>query len=242
MNSLKTDIISQLKKDLLPLHGYKGLIKSEKLNEVIGNLKNAFPNKCFPLGAIHEFVLNDEMRTAASNGFIASLLAPIQQNENNILWICNEQPIFPVALHSFGIDPQKIIFVRLRKNREILWVLEEALKCTGLKAVVANVHELSFTASRRLQLAVEQSQVSGFIINNGKTALGTSAAIARWKITSLPSFAEKGLPGVGLARWNVQLLKVRNGQPSNWKVTLCEGKLLQIPMMEVSEFLHKRTG
>ena len=242
MINVKANIIAQLKKELLPLQGYKGMARSDALDEKLGNLKNAFPGNCFPLAAIHEFVLNDNMNAAASNGFIAALLAPLIKTETSVLWICNEQPIFPVALHSFGIYPQKIIFVKVNSSKEILWVLEEALKCTGLKAVVANVKELSFTASRRLQLAVEQSQVSGFIINNGTSGLGISAAIARWKISSLPSFIEAGLPGVGLARWNVELLKVRNGQPSQWDVTLCEGKFLQIPLIKLDEFRHKKTG
>ena len=72
--------------------------------------------------------------------------------------------------------------------------------------------------------------------------MAISAAIARWKISSLPSFIEAGLPGVGLARWNVQLLKVRNGQPSQWDVTLSEGKFLQIPLIKFDEFRHKKTG
>jgi protein ImuA len=29
---------------------------------------------------------------------------------------------------------------------------------------------------------------------------------------------EYGFPGVGFPRWNVELLKVRNGKPSSWKI------------------------
>ena len=38
----------------------------------------------------------------------------------------------------------------------MLWVIEEALKCEGLAAVIGEIKELSFTQSRRLQLAVEK--------------------------------------------------------------------------------------
>ena len=110
MINVKANIIAQLKKELLPLQGYKGMARSDALDEKLGNLKNAFPGNCFPLAAIHEFVLNNDMNAAASNGFIAALLAPLIKTETSVLWICNEQPIFPVALHSFGIYPQKIIF------------------------------------------------------------------------------------------------------------------------------------
>lgn len=46
-------------------------------------------------------------------------------------------------------------------------VMEEALKCGGLAAVVGEVQDISFTASRRLQLAVEQSGVTGFESSRG---------------------------------------------------------------------------
>jgi len=41
--------------------------------------------------------------------------------------------------------------------------MEEALKCESLSAVIAETPEISFTVSRRLQLAVEQNRVTSFI-------------------------------------------------------------------------------
>ncbi len=95
--------------------------------------------------------------------------------------------------------------------------MEEALKCEGLAAVIAETPELSFTASRRFQLAVEQSRVTGFVIRNNPKNLAT-ACLTRWKISSLPTVSEDGLPGVGFPRWNVELLKVRNGTPGIWQL------------------------
>ena len=48
-----------------------------------------------------------------------------------------------------------------------MWAIEEALKCDGLAAVIGEMKELSFTNSRRLQLAVEKSHVTN------KTSSGT---------------------------------------------------------------------
>ena len=105
----------------------------------------------------------------------------------------------------------------MQKEKEILWVMEEALKCEGLAAVIAETPEISFTASRRFQLAVEQSRVTGFIIRRNPKNLAT-ACVTRWKISPLPSATEDGLPGVGFPRWNVELLKVRNGTPGKWQL------------------------
>ena len=96
--------------------------------------------------------------------------------------------------------------------------MEEALKCEGLAAVVGEINELSFTGSRRLQLAVEQSRVTGFVIRNYITKPNITSCIARWKISHLPSLVENQLPGVGFPRWQVELLKVRNGKPGIWEV------------------------
>lgn len=49
------------------------------------------------------------------------------------------------------------------KTKDSLWAIEEALKCNALIAVVGEITELTFNDSRRLQLAVEKSHVTGFI-------------------------------------------------------------------------------
>lgn len=103
-------------------------------------------------------------------------------------------------------------------DREVLWALEEALKCKALAAVVGELREISFTQSRRLQLAVEQSHVTGFLHRYAPRLENTVACVSRWKITSLPSVLDDKLPGVGAPRWNVHLLKARNGKPGSWQV------------------------
>jgi len=106
--------------------------------------------------------------------------------------------------------------------------MEEALKCEGLSAVIAEMQELSFVASRRLQLAVEQSRVSGFIHRNNPRNINTTACITRWQVSPLAAECEDDLPGVGFPRWKVSLLKVRNGTPGNWIIEYSGGKLRQV--------------
>jgi protein ImuA len=217
MQTSKAHIIAQLQKDILPLEGYKPIAGNKAFDAGLGFIKNAFPNASFPLGAIHEFYCSGTEDVSASSGFIAGIVSAIMQQSGVSLWISSRQTIFPPALKAFGIEPDKVIFINLRKETEILWVMEEALKCEGLAAVIADTPEVSFTASRRLQLAVEQSRVTGFIIRRNPRNLAT-ACVARWKITPLPSTTEDGLPGIGFPRWNVELLKVRNGIPGKWEL------------------------
>ena len=106
--------------------------------------------------------------------------------------------------------------------------MEEALKCEGLAAVIAEVRDISFAQSRRLQLAVESSKVTGFLLRNDPSKLGTTTCVARWQITSLPSETEDGLPGIGFPRWQADLLRVRNGSPGSWKLEWAEGSFVPI--------------
>lgn len=243
MISSKSDIIAQLQKSILPLGGFKRTAKNDNVEACIGPMRFAFPNAQFPIGAIHEFISTNTETAASTDGFIAGVLASIMQNSGISLWISSARNIFPPALTLFGVKPEKIIFIDLKKEKEILWAMEEALTCEGLSAVVGEIQSLSFTASRRLQLAVEKSQVTGFIIRNNPRNLNTTACITRWKIHPLSSELSDGVPGVGFPRWNVELLKVRNGKPGSWQIEFAEERFRYISKIAAIAFeSKKKTG
>ena len=139
------------------------------------------------------------------------------------LWISKSRKIFPAALKTFGVEPDNVIFVDVTREKDVLWVMEEALKCEGLAAVIAEVQEISFMESRRLQLAVERSKVTGFVLRTDANRISTTACVARWQITPIATELEAGMPGLGFPRWEVNLLRVRNGNPGSWKVEWATG-------------------
>ena len=243
MAILKADIIAGLQKDILKLQGFTVKPTDNKINVGLGPVENAFPYGRFPLGAIHEFISTSAEDSTATCGFIAGILSSLMRVRGACLWIGSSPTIFPAALHSFGIEPHKIIFINLSKEKEVLWTLEEALKCEGLSAVVGELKDISFTASRRLQLAVEHSRVTGFILRQKQRLHSTTAAVASWKISSLPSLLTGELPGVGFPRWNVELLKVRNGKKGSWQMEWVGGKFRPAyPLASVIHVPHKKTG
>lgn len=243
MNRTKADIITQLKKDMFSLPECKTIRSVKVLNDGLGVIKKSFPNAEFPLGVIHEFIATGREDATATAGFVSGLLAALMQQNGATIWISNEQTIFPPALVSFGIKPERIIFINLRREKDILWAIEEALKCNGLAAVIGEISELSFIVSRRLQLAVEQSQVTGFILRNNPRSLNTTACVTRWKINSLPSQLPASMPGVGFPRWNVELLKVRNGKPGKWEIEFTGGRFRHIAANTVVNIKQqKKTG
>lgn len=209
-------MLAQLQSDILRLQGFKPA--GSGLGALsLGAIDAAFPNRTFPTGAVHEVVSPASEDLAAASGFLTGLMAGLMRSKGVAVWISTRRTVFPPALKAFGIKPDRLLFVEVPRERDALWAMEEALKSPALTAVVGELRDISFTASRRLQLAVEQSQVTGFIINRAAKPT-TTACVSRWRITSLPSETPDALPGIGLPQWRVELLRIRNGRPGVWQV------------------------
>lgn len=236
----KEAIIEQLQKDLLLWQGYKPA--NTPIDPLgLGALEEAFPNRVFPLGSIQECICLSGEQLAATNGFIAGLLSSLMANKGVCVWIHTSHRIFPPALQAFGVHPERIVFIELPNPRNGLWVMEEALKCTGVAAVIVELPEITFAQSRRLQWVVEKSKVTGFVLRHQPKRMGTTAAAVRWHIQPLPSALEKGMPGVGFPRWRVTLLKVRNGQTGTWDIAWRNGRFMTIPQEpKIEELQIKR--
>ena len=225
--SNREHIISRLRREIQSLHGIKPSLKNEELDERIGSIRSSFYNDTFPLSAIHEFICFEEENEAATTSFIATILAPIMKGRGKVVWI-GTQKIFAPALKFFGIRPDNILFMNIYKQADILWATEECLKCRSLAAVVCQLPELDFTVSRRLQLAVEQSNVTGFVIRVRPKNINITACVSRWQIHPIPSEAGHGMPGVGFPRWNIELSKVKNGKPGLWQMEFSGNRLTEI--------------
>jgi len=243
MDGVKEHIMQDLQKQIISLRSFKPSVRGD-VNIGWGSVDDAFPNKCFPLGAIHEFVNDHDDAVVASSGFICAILSALIQKNRVAFWISSCRKIFPPALTFFNIEPDRIIFIDLKNEKEILWVLEESLKCDGLAAVVGEINEISFTASRRLQLATEQSRVTGFLLRHAHSKLNTIASVSRWRIDHFPTALEEGFPGVGFPCWNVELEKIRNGKPGKWQLEWSAGKFRHIASLhdQLLEDEKRKTG
>lgn len=245
MHSLKNKaaIIAQLQQDILLLEGFKPPANGIGVDVGLEPIKDAFPNAVFPTAAVHEFLSTSIEQAAATAGFISGILGKLMQQEGVCIWISAAQVLFPPALKTFGIVPHQLIFIKLKRERDILWAMEEALKCEKLAAVVAELQEITLTASRRLQLAVEKSRVTGFVLRHHPRSLGNTSCVSRWRITPIGSTLDDDMPGVGFPRWKVELLKIRNGRPGAWKMEWSEKQFRLISEQHtapVQELLLKR--
>lgn len=206
----------KLQQDILLWQGFKPVSVACAERIGLGRIESAFPGGVFPKRAIHEFITVLPEDAAASDGFIGGLLSVLMENGAACVWISTRRRLFPASLRAFNVEPERIIFMDATSERDALWIMEEALRCEGLAAVVAELDGISLIESRRLQLAVEESGVTGFILRKNAKRMASTIATARWQISPLPSLSEPGMPGVGFPRWQVELLKVRNGIPGSF--------------------------
>lgn len=235
-------VIEELQRQILKLQGNQPS-SDQNPSLGLGAIEQAFPGSVFPRAAIHELISINPESAASTNGFMSVMLTALLQESGSCIWISTRRTIFPPALKTFGLEPDRMLFVDVSTVKEALWATEEALKCNALTAVVGEFTALTFEDSRRLQLAVEQSKVTGFIHRYQPKIENTVACASRWKITPLFSELPDELPGMGFPRWNIDLLKVRNGKPRSWQVQWSSQAGLEYlhPREHVFPEIHKRS-
>ena len=239
----QADIIARLQQDILHMQGQRPATGSLAGKVALGPVLDAFPQKVFPTGAVHEYISVSPAATAATSGFIAGILGSLMQNGEACVWISPYKIIFPAGLKSFGIEPDRIFFIHLNKEKDICWAMEAALQVEGLAGVVSELPELGFTVSRRLQLAVEKSGVTGFVLRHQPRGLHPTACVSRWQISSHPSYHPDGMPGVGFPCWNVDLQKIRGGRPGSWQLVWMDGRFQALPdTFIISQTLLRKIG
>ena len=146
-----------------------------------------------------------------------------------MLWCVTRQDLFAPALAQAGLPADRLIYVEAGDEKAVLVCFEEALRHRGLGAAVAEVSRLSMTASRRLQLAAEDSGTIGLAIRRWRrldeaAQFGQpTAATTRWRVTALPS-TPLPVSGVGRARWRIELIRCRGGEAATFDVEACDAK------------------
>lgn len=225
MQTLKKSKIENLRKEILDLQGLGVRQNSEQTDIPLGPILNHMPGGAFPTGVIHEFLSPSLASAAATTGFIAVLIHCLMQSNKPCLWVSTSPLAFPPGMKVFGVDPEKFIFIDTKKDREALWAIEEALKCNALCAVIGEINTLDFKQSRRLQLAVESSRVTGFINRLFPRNIQPTACVSRWQILPVKSQLPGDLPGIGFPRWKADLLKIRNGRTGSWQIEWSNNRL-----------------
>ena len=189
-------------------------------------LDAALPGGGLPLGALHEIEgERAEWDDGVTTGFCLALLARMERafpKSGQILWVSRQGDLYPPALAGQGLDPGRFLLVRAKSDAEVLWAMEEGLRCRRLAAVVGEVEGLDRLAGRRLQLGAESNGVTAFALHRRFRPLrqgrAASAALSRWRVTAAASHDEQDASFIGRPRWRLDLLRCRGAAPGSWHV------------------------
>ncbi len=144
---MEREIVRKLKRDILELEGLVSGSEGSSADSGLGVVAQAFPLGLFPMG-VHEFISLSPQNSASTSGFMAALLSKIAGKGAMVMWISGRRSLFPPALGFYGMTPDRVIFVDIRKSTDLLWMIEQALKCHALGAVVGELGDLTFTQSK----------------------------------------------------------------------------------------------
>jgi protein ImuA len=184
------------------------------------------PNGGLALGALHEIagVGPDTEHGAAAALLTAGILARMA---GPVLWVMEQADLFAPGLAGVGLHPDRVVFAEA--GREVLASMEEGLRHAGLAAVVGEIGgRFSLVASRRLQLAAEQTGILAVALRRSQkfddpALREPTTAATRWVVAAVPSPPViPGVPGVGRARWRLTLLRCRGGDTGSWMTEACD--------------------
>jgi protein ImuA len=142
-----------------------------------------------------------------------------------VLWAVARRDLFAPGLAQAGLTPDRLLYAQCRDDAEILAVMEEGVRHGSLAAVTGEVGRADMAATRRLQLAAEESGTPVLLLRRWRGTgvdplAASSAACTRWRIGCAPSsplqFGIDPFDGIGRPCWRVALVRQRGGPPHDW--------------------------
>jgi protein ImuA len=186
--------------------------------------------------ALHEIRSSVVRDAAAATGFAVAVLSRLATADDRpLLWIVEQAAAgegglpYGVGLARFGLDPRRLIVVRVARPLDALWVCEEGLGCRGLAAVLVEIRGhprlLDLTASRRLALRARAGGVTGLLLRQSLAEPEPGAAFTRWLVAPRPAAVLDDDPaGIGQPVWRLTLERNRRGATGAFDVEWDHGR------------------
>ena len=175
-------------------------------------------------GALHEVAAASESALAAATQFALGLASHVQ-DPRAMVWIAEERGLiengapYGPGLDDLGLAPERLVTVAAARPRDVLWAMEEALRCRAVGMVIGEMRPrgIDQVATRRLALAAAAGSARGLILYTAPDD-APSAAVTRWIIGAASSLdAERG-HGIGPPRLTARLVRNRRGPLGTWIV------------------------
>lgn len=177
-------------------------------------------------GVLHEVYPQNGSVAAAATGFATGLALRLS-GKKPICWIAMDfasiehGALSASGLLELGLDPSRIVYLRLAKGEDALRAAADVLACGSIGSVVLEVHgrvkAMDLKASRKLQLAAQAHGVSLILLRLGMLP-EASTAETRWLIHPAKSPPITGEEDWGLPAFDVQLIRNRHGEVGHWRM------------------------
>jgi protein ImuA len=157
-------------------------------------------------GALHE-IYSPDPADGAATGFAVHLLSRFlaaEQKRRPALWASCRQDLFMPGFRAVEFDPGRVLFALCDSSSDLLSIIEEAIKSSALCSILADIGELDFSLSRRLQISTVCHSLPLVLIRKMAFASHPSAAATRWRAESHPG------------GWSLILFRNRSGPCGQW--------------------------
>jgi len=122
--------------------------------------------------------------TASGGASIALMIAKQAMIDGKFLCLIDPQrQFYPPAIASLGIPLERVIALQPANHADAIWGLDQALRCSAVGVVIADIGNLEDRVARRLQLASEQGGGLGIFLRDARSAKSQpSWADVQWQI------------------------------------------------------------
>jgi hypothetical protein len=116
-------------------------------------------------------------------------LAQITQAERCVAFVSPPFIPYPPALTQHGVNLERLVVIQAQTSKDILWSVEQTLRCRAFGAVLAWPAAARDRDVRRLQLAAEAGDSIGFLYRPAAAARESSPAAVRLILQATPQRA-----------------------------------------------------
>jgi hypothetical protein len=113
-------------------------------------------------------------------------LADLSRGGGRLVWVAPPYVPYAPALAVRGVRVERLLLVRDVSPEQSLWATEQALASGACRAVLAWPGEVRAAQLRRLQLAAERGDCSGFLFRAPRVIAGNSPAALRLRVRPVP--------------------------------------------------------
>jgi protein ImuA len=215
----RLNMIEQLRQQVLALQKAPGIVDGPGILPLGIPAIDAALGGGFLCGALHEISATGEAHFSAAAGFalgVAKRTAPSPR----LFWIIEDMALVEsgmphgAGLDTFGLAPERLVTVSVSHRRDLLWAMEEALRCRAVDLVIGEIRAGSIdgVAMRRLSLAAAENGALALLLR-ATPSNDASTAATRWIIGAAPSSTTRG---PGETRFISQLIRNRRGPAGSW--------------------------